>query len=191
MRSTLYTFLLLGLTFLLACGSEATNSVPAPGNTVTSAPNTSAQTVPGNTVQTTPVSKAPAAVTKVVDMAALVGKTRDELKTSIKETPAHDTDTVISWNLPRGVLKATFTRGKQDEISFSFPTGKTRPTGSADFTTPEKIGDLVGIDLHGKTPASSKGESVDYGPMEIGGKKVKSLSVTKNFGVYNVLTIRQ
>ena len=183
MRTNYFSGLLLFCLVATGCGTSSTNS-----NVVS---NNNTHPAPSNTTAQNNSTAAPVAGHQSIDMASLIGKSRDELKKTIKATPSEDNEDLISWNFPEGMLKANFSDGKQSQISFSFEPGKTGPSKSADFTTPEKLGDLVGVNVHEKTPSSSKGDFVDYGAMEIGGKKIKKIAFIKNSGVFNVLIVHE
>ena len=116
-------------------------------------------------------SAAPAKPVKVVDLPAMVGKSRDEIKKMVTATPKNE-NPWLEYDLPEGYVTIQFTKEKPSDLSFRF---KSRAIGDASISgtgTADQMGTMAGIDVSGKTPkhTSQSFEGYDY---EISGKKVE------------------
>ena len=114
---------------------------------------------------------APAKPVKVVDLPAMVGKSRDEIKKMISATPKHE-DPWLEYDLPEGYVNIQFTKEKASDLSFRF---NPRSIGSATISgtaTADQMGTMAGIDVNGKTPKHTS-ESFEGYEYEVGGKKVE------------------
>lgn len=114
---------------------------------------------------------APAKPVKVVDLPAMVGKSRDEIKKMISATPKHE-DPWLEYDLPEGYVNIQFTKEKASDLSFRF---NPRSIGSATISgtaTADQMGTMAGIDVSGKTPKHTS-ESFEGYEYEVGGKKVE------------------
>src|SRR5688572_33186686 len=70
---------------------------------------------------------APAKPVKVIDMAGMVGKSRDEIKKMVSAAPKHE-DPWLEYDLPEGYVTIQFTKEKPSDLSFRF---NPRSVGSA------------------------------------------------------------
>ena len=119
----------------------------------------------------TNANAAPAKPIKVVDLPAMVGKSRDEIKKMVAATPKHETPW-LEYDLPEGYVNIQFTKEKPSDLSFRF---NPRSIGGATISgtaTADQMGTMAGINVNGKTPkhTSQSFENYDY---EINGKKVE------------------
>ena len=125
---------------------------------------------------------APAMPVQVVDLPAMVGKSRDEIKKMVAATPKHE-NPWLEYDLPEGYVTIQFTKEKPSDLSFRF---QSRAIGNASISgtaNAEQLGRMAGIDVSGKTPkyTSQSFENYDY---EIDGKKVE-VTFQKLSNTYN------
>lgn len=114
---------------------------------------------------------APAKPVKVVDLPAMVGKSRDEIKKMLDATPKHE-EPWLEYSLPQGDLTIQFDKKKPSMLTFDF---KAVSVGSATISgtdSADQLATMAGIDVTGKTPTytSESFENYDY---DVGGKKAE------------------
>ena len=114
-------------------------------------------------------NSAPAAAAKAVDMPSLVGKSPDEIKKIVGIEPRFETP-YLAFELPQGTLTVDYMKGKQTTIGFE-------PTTGSDSA--EKLGDMVGIDVHGKPESRGSGEFHFYDDLNANGKTLRQVSFRK------------
>lgn len=133
-----------------------------------------------STVEPTP-SPSPVTPKKIIDVPSLLGKTRDEIKNIIGLTPKYVTESrtygvhsLIDGYEFKDIGTATiqFENGKFIELTFNIDQIK-----SVILDTPEQLGDMVGVDVHGKPPTTNNTfrNEVTYDDFIINGVKVKRL----------------
>ena len=129
---------------------------------------------------------APAKPVKVVDMPAMVGKSRDEIKKMVAATPKHE-DPWLEYELPEGDLTIQFTKAKPSDLSFRFKWISFGDASISGTDTADQLGTMTGINVSGKTPTynTESFESYDY---EIGGKKTE-VTFHKVSGKYSSVAI--
>lgn len=121
-------------------------------------------------------TSSPTAPVKAVDMPSLIGKSRDEIKKIVPAQPKRESDLFVEWDLPQGNLEVNYHKGKQSRISFIFTPVSFGSQTISGFDSADKLGDLVGIDVHGKTPTSTVSDSfVTYEKLPLNGKPVKDV----------------
>lgn len=133
--------------------------------------NSAANTAKSNSA---PIAK------KVVDMPALVGKSNEEIKTIIGETPKFETP-YLAFDLPEGELTVDSMKGRQTSIGF-----KKNGAGVAE---PAELGDLVGIDLHGIKIPTSSGEFYFYDDVKTSRGILKRVSLHKKADGFDQISI--
>lgn len=114
---------------------------------------------------------APAKPVKVVDLPAMAGKSREDIKKLVPATPKNE-NPWLEYDLPEGYVTIQFTKEKSSDLSFRF---NPKTIGSASISgtaTADQMGSMTGIDVAGKTPkhTSQSFEGYDY---EVNGKKVE------------------
>ena len=120
-----------------------------------------------NLVNTNPAPDKPV---KVVDLPSIIGKSRDEIKMMVRGVPTGDDP--LEYSFPQGKVTIQFTKDKPRSISFNFKTNSVGDSTVLGTDRADQLGDIVGIDVHGKTPNSINGPLYIY-EQEIGGKKVR------------------
>lgn len=117
---------------------------------------------------------------KVVDMPALVGKSPEQIKTIIGETPRFETP-YLSFDLPQGSLTVDYMKNVQTTIGFE--------SSGPGLDSPDKLGDLVGIDLHG-LPAPTPTDGIYfYREVKAGSKTLSTVSLRSTDGKFKQISI--
>ena len=80
-------------------------------------------------------------------------------------------DPWLEWNLPQGDLTIQYTKEKPSSVDFSFKPVTIGDRTLSGLQSAEKLGEVVGIDMKGKTPKTSF-ESFDIYEYVIQGKTV-------------------
>jgi len=111
----------------------------------------------------------PAAPVKAFDMPSLVDKSRDEVKKIMNVTPKSE-DPWLEYDLPQGYLTIWYTKGKQSHLSFDLKSIQVGSQTASGFASPEQLGDLVGIDVHGKPLPTENGGFYKYEGLNLNGK---------------------
>jgi len=125
-------------------------------------------------------NSAPPAVAKAVDLPGLVGKSNEEIKTIVGVEPRFETP-YLAIELPQGELTVDSMKGRQTSIGF-----KAKGTG---FATPDKLGDLVGIDLKGIPVPTSSGEYYFYDDVKTPRGTLKRVSLHKTGDSFDQISI--
>jgi hypothetical protein len=129
---------------------------------------------------------APAKPVQVVNLPAMVGKSRDEIKKMVSATPKNE-NPWLEYDLPEAYVTIQFTKEKPSSLSFRF---KSRAFGEASISgtgTADQLGTMAGIDVSGKTPRNTS-QSFDNYDYEIDGKKVE-VTFEKLSNTYNAVSI--
>lgn len=113
----------------------------------------------------------PAQIAKLVDLPATIGKSKDEIKRMISDTPRNE-DPWLEYSLPDYELTFRFDKGKADYANFTFKPIAVGSSTIYGLDTAEQIGTMAGVDIKGKTPKATS-ELADTYEQEIGGKKVE------------------
>ena len=113
---------------------------------------------------------APASAGKAVDMPSLVGKSPEDIKKIVGTEPRFETP-YLSFDLPQGTLTVDYAKGKQTTIGFD--------AKAPGFDSAEKLGDVVGIDVKGKTESNASGEYHYYEGLGAGGKALPQVTFHK------------
>lgn len=136
------------------------------------------------------VTASPAAPAKAVDMPSLIGKSRDEIKKIVGVEPKAETDPFIEWYLPQGHLEVSYNnKGKQRRISFSFKPVSVGSQTISGFDSADKLGDLVGVDVHGKSPTSTISTFYIYEGLQLNGKAVKDVTFSTTSDQFDSVAI--
>jgi hypothetical protein len=113
-------------------------------------------------------------------MPSLVGKSNDEIKAIVKVEPRFETP-YLAFELPEGELTVDSMKGRQTSIGF-----KAKGPG---FASPDKLGDLVGIDLHGLPAPASSGEYSFYDDVKSSRGILKRVSLHKTGNSFDQISI--
>ena len=129
---------------------------------------------------------APAKPVKVVDMPAMVGKSRADIKKMVEAAPKNE-EPWLEYKLPQGDLTIQFTKEKPSRLTFDFKAVSIGDATISGLDTADNLATMAGIDVSGKTPTytSESFENFDY---EIGGKKTE-VSFHKISGRYTSVSI--
>lgn len=114
-------------------------------------------------------NSSPTPIVKAVDIPGLIGKSTDEVKKLVPVAPKSETPW-LEYELPQGDLTIWYTKGKQTRISFTIRPVRMGSQSASGFSSPEKLGDLVGIDVHGKPVPPANGSFCTYKDVNINGK---------------------
>jgi hypothetical protein len=125
-------------------------------------------------------NSAPTAAAKAVDMPSLVGRSNEEIKSIVGVEPKYETP-YLAIELPQGELTVDSMKGKQTSIGF-------KPKGTA-YATPDKLGDLVGIDLKGIPVPTSSGEYYFYDDVKTPKGTLKRVSLHKTGDSFDQISI--
>jgi len=110
-------------------------------------------------------------ITKLVDLPATIGKSKDDIKKMIPDPPKKE-DPWLEYSLPDYDLTFRFDKGKADYANFAFKSITVGSSTISGLDTAEQIGTMAGVDIKGKTPKST-GDLADTYEYEIGGKKAE------------------
>jgi len=124
-------------------------------------------------------NSAPASA-KAVDLPSLVGKSNDEIKTIVGIEPRFETP-YLAFELPQGELTVDSMKGRQTSIGFKAKGGA--------FSTPDKLGDLVGIDLRGIPVPTPSGEFYFYDDVKTSRGTLKRVSLHKTGDSFDQISI--
>jgi tricorn protease-like protein len=102
-------------------------------------------------------------------MPSLIDKSRDEVKKTMSVTPKSE-DPWLEYDLPQGYLTVWYTKGKQSHLSFKLKPIQAGSQTVSGFATPEPLGDMVGIDVHGKPLPAANGSFYKYEGLKLNGK---------------------
>lgn len=133
----------------------------------------------------------PSKAKMAVDITPLVGKSIDEIK-KVLGPPSGELAGTFTWEFPQGDLNAVTdykdkTKNKVDYFQFDakiFVVGDRAVQGYQDY---ERIGDLIGLDMRGKTPtATAKDDTGDttFEKYQIGSTTVDKVIFNKVSGNY-------
>ena len=125
-------------------------------------------------------------ITKLVDLPATIGKSKDEIKKMVNGTPKHE-DPWLEYSLPEYELTFKFDKGKASDATFTFKSISVGDASISGTETAEQIGTMAGVDVTGKTPKSVGGLADTY-EVEIGGKK-RDVSFYKTAGKFSSIMI--
>ena len=145
---------------------------------VGSGAGSNASTINAPKVISTPLGKA-------VDLPGLADKSPDEIRNILGIAPKHETPYLV-FVLPQGELTFYHENGKQITASFDL----TGPDGYTGLDSIEKLGDLVGIDVHGKpVPSPSYRGYYRYNNLSVNGRILKQVSFSGVGGRFNHVAI--
>ena len=168
MKNT-FPFLLLFLC-VIGCGKFGSN----PSSTSSSNSSNSA-------------NSAPATPKQIVDLPATFNKSKDEIKKVITATPKAE-DPWLEYDLPDASLTYMFDKaGKSNHASFNFKSKRFGDSTISGVGTAEQLATMAGIDIKGKSPASTSALADSY-EQELGGKKA-NIAVYKLQDIYNQIII--
>ena len=120
-------------------------------------------------------SPSPAAPKKIIDVPALLGKSRDEVK-GLLGPPKYEAEVWgLDYQFEFGSAHLNFKKGKFDQILAEAGGPHLR----INFETAEQAGDFFGLDLRGTAPANVYDWGTIYENLTINGVKVKSVAFTK------------
>lgn len=136
----------------------------------------------------TPVST-PAQPKKVVDLPALLGKSRDEMVKIVGKEPKRESAGLyIDWDVELGTVHVNYDIKKvPTRYNFSFQTQAVGSQLLMGTETPDQLAGMAGIDLQGKTPTGT-GMYPTIEGLTINGKTVKVVFGTVR-EKYNSVTI--
>ena len=129
---------------------------------------------------------APAAPKQVVDLPATFNKTKEEIKKVINAAPKSD-DPWLEYDLPEATLTFMFDKGKSNSSYFSFKSIRVGDASISGLQTAEQLATMAGIDIKGKSPASTSALADTY-EQEIGGKTAR-IAIYKINDQYNNIII--
>gem|GEM_PF-3296344 len=138
----------------------------------------------------------PSRAKMAVDITPLVGKSIDEIK-KVLGPPSGELAGRFRWEFPQGDLAAETnykdkTKNKVDYLEFSakvIVVGGQAAQGYPDY---ERMGDLIGLDMRGKTPtATAKGDTDDttFEKYQIGSTTVDRITFNKVSGNYRSVIV--
>ena len=128
----------------------------------------------------------PAALKKVVDLPATLGKTKDEIKKMVSAAPKSE-DPWLEYELPEASLTFMFDKGKANHSSLKFKSISFGGGSISGTETAEQLATMAGIDIKGKAPTSKTALGETY-EQEIGGKKA-SITFYNTTGTYDSVII--
>ena len=130
-----------------------------------------------------------AAAVKAVDMPSLVGKSPEEVKKIVGIEPRFETP-YLAFELPQGTLTVDYMKGRQTTIGFELKAIQVGSQTATGFDSPDKLGDLVGIDLHGVPVPTPTGGFYFYDNVKAsGGTPLKRVSLHKTTDSFNQISI--
>jgi hypothetical protein len=139
-------------------------------------------------------TKAPERPKKDVDVPALFGKGRKEINTILGK-PSFTLAYSDKWDFEAGSLSINYDTKKTDQVFFFNYEPKMIVVGSQvahGFANYEPLGDLTGIDVHGKTPSSADpGDTAftRFENMQMNGQNVHEVSFSKVSGKFTSVNI--
>ena len=132
-------------------------------------------------------SAAPAAIKKVIDLPATIGKSKDEIKKMVNATPTHE-EPWLEYDLPEASLTFKFGKDmKASDASFRFKAVTIGNSSISGASTAEQLATMAGVDIRGKTPTTT-GSIADSYDQDINGRKM-SIAIYHTDGTFDSVMI--
>lgn len=132
---------------------------------------------------------------KAVDVPALIGKSIEDVKKSLGP-PKSELAGRLRWEYPQGELAVEPLYEDKKKVGyFEFTAAMVSVGGQVaqGFASYDKLGDMIGIDTRGLTPADiDEGEtgSVTFEKVNLNGKNVDEVTFSKVSGSFKSVTVR-
>ena len=149
----------------------------------------------GNTANSNAANVAPAKAEKAVDVPSLIGKSVAEVKKTLGE-PTSELAGRLTWEFPQGDFAVQPVYKDEKKVNYFEFSAKIFVVGDQTaygFATYDKLGDLIGVETRGKTPAKSEtGDTgyVTFEKVDLNGKNVDEVNFHKVSGSFISVTVK-